>query len=49
MNVNTDAVLAFAWTIIALWSIGLIGLWIWVRRMDREFREDVERIRADRG
>ena len=49
MNANVQAVLILVWIVLAVCIVGLGGLWFWIRRDDREFRERMERIRADRG
>lgn len=49
MTPNVQAVLILLWIILAVCIVGLVGLWFWIRHDDREFRERMERIRADRG
>ncbi len=49
MNINVDAVLIVSGMIFLAWAGGMGALVLMGRRDDREFREEMERIRADRG
>ena len=49
MNANVHAVLILLWIVLAVTFVGLGGMWLWIRSEDREFRKEMERIRADRG
>ncbi|HEX8486114.1 hypothetical protein [Sphingomonas sp.] len=49
MNINVDAVLIVSGMIFLTWVGGMGALMLMGRRNDREFREEMDRIRADRG
>lgn len=49
MNINVEAVMIVSGLVFVTWMGGMVGAWMMLRRNDRVFREEMERIRADRG